>query len=134
MILVFALSPQVPISVERIQMRHAECGEEDMVDGKGKESLLLRMMVGQDDKHHCFDEFVGRLHAVSTGSRMDSFPQVNDRPIWTAFPEKAMVHERFCWLGMVQGFGFLEGGLVCYQLITIRQSWVSQDLTSPVGL
>ena len=44
-----------------------------------------------------------------TGSRMDSFPQVNDRPIWIAFPEKAMVHERFCWAGIVQGFGVLEG-------------------------
>lgn len=44
-----------------------------------------------------------------TGSRMDSYPQVNGRPIWTALPEKAVVHERFCWVGIVQGFGVLEG-------------------------
>lgn len=116
-------------------MRHTECGKEDTVDGKGKESSLLGMRVGQDNRHHCFDDaFVGSLHAVSTGSRMDSFSQAKDRPIWTALLEKAMVNEGFCWVGIVQGFGFLKGGLVCYQVITIRRSWMSQDLTSPVGL
>lgn len=115
-------------------MRHAECGEEDTVNGKGKESSLLGMRVGQDNRHHCFHAIVGRLHAVSTGSRMDNFSQENDKPIWTALLEKAMVNEGFCWVGIVQGFGFLKGGLVCYQVITIRQSWMSQDLTSPVGL
>lgn len=116
-------------------MRHAECSKEDTVDGKGKESSLLGMRVGQDNRHHCFDDaFVGSLHAVSTGSRTDSFSQAKDRPMWTALLEKAMVNEGFCWVGIVQGFGFLKGGLVCYQVITIRQSWMSQDLTSPVGL
>lgn len=64
MILVSTLFAQVPISVERIQMRQAECGEEDTVVGERKESMLLGMGVGQDDRHHCFDAFVGKLHAV----------------------------------------------------------------------
>ena len=64
MILVSALFAQVPISVERIQMRQAEGGEKDTVVDKRKESMLLGMRVGQDDRHPCFDAFVGRLHAV----------------------------------------------------------------------
>lgn len=108
MILVSTLFAQVPISGERIQTRRAECGEEDTVVGKRKENMLLGMRVGQDGRQPCCDAFVGRLHAV-TGSRMDSYPQRNGRPIRTAFPEKAVVHERFCWVGIVQGFGVLEG-------------------------
>lgn len=64
MILVSTLFAQVPISVERIQTRQAECGEEDTVVGKRKENMLLGMRVGQDDRHPCFDAFVGRLHAA----------------------------------------------------------------------
>lgn len=85
MILASTLFPWVPISVEGIQMRHAECSKEDTVDGKGKESSLLGIRVGQDNRHHCFDDvFVGSLHAVSTGSRI-AFPRRKTGPFGLPF-------------------------------------------------